>query len=209
MPANDTTLPFAHLNLRRNPFGATDIESWAKWAVVDLGDIPERLQRPGFVAQVLGPRGHGKTTHLMSIKAQLPEGVPYIHLREGEKPPPLPDVPLIIVDETQRLPRRQRRRLFRPDRACAIGSHEDHTDELNRAGVAHVTIQAKGLSPSDLQAAVNKRIAAARRGKGDIPTLSRETANHLVERFGGDVRRIESQLYEMIQRFEGPADARL
>ena len=35
-PNDPGTLPFAHLNLRRNPFGEIDLSLWADLAVVDV-----------------------------------------------------------------------------------------------------------------------------------------------------------------------------
>ena len=209
MPATENKLPFSHLNLRRNPFGSAEISQRPAWAVVDIAGLPERLRSPGFVVQVVGERGHGKTTHLMAIRAQLPAETPYFHLKEGEAIPRFPDAPILLVDETQRMTRDERRRLFQKDRSCAIGTHEDHSAELDEAGLEYVTIRACGLSPVQLQEAANRRIETARRNRGPVPTLSLETAEKLVEHFGGDVRQIEHRLYEMVQQLEGPADARM
>lgn len=209
MPATDYNLPFAHLNLRRNPFGSAEIEDRPSWAVVEVDDIPTRLQQPGFVVQIIGERGHGKTTHLMAIRAAIQRDVPYFHLREGEPIPVLPDVPLLFVDETQRMTPKQRSWLFQKHRSSAIGTHEDHSEELRKADVDFVTIPAVGLSAEQLHKAANLRIETARRNSGPVPTLSRQTAQRLVDEFGGDVRTIESKLYDLIQQLEGPADARL
>ena len=67
-PAHRPGLAFAHLNLRRNPFGEPLRAERGELAVADrsmLEEWVERLQRPGFAVQFLGGCGRGKTTHLL------------------------------------------------------------------------------------------------------------------------------------------------
>jgi len=65
-------LPFAHLNLRRNPFGELDLSQRAALAVVDVDRFVRRLAQPGYAVQFTGDRGRGKTTHLLAILRHFP-----------------------------------------------------------------------------------------------------------------------------------------
>jgi hypothetical protein len=207
MPARKLDLPFAHLNLRRNPFGELLPEERAALAVVsgDLDRLAARLRSPGFVVQFLGEMGRGKTTHILALRARFPEA-PYVHIAEDEPPPPIPRGPVVFVDETQRLPRRTRRRLFRRGDSLAIGTHEDHARELRRAGSDFETVEVGGITVGRLERIVARRIEAARRGPGPLPRVPRRAAEAFVERFGDDVRAIEHHLYELFQELPEVCD---
>jgi hypothetical protein len=73
MPVSQTTysLPYAHLNLRRNPFGEFSEDERTALALVDIEPIIERLNNPGYVVQFVGEKGYGKTTHLLAIRSRL------------------------------------------------------------------------------------------------------------------------------------------
>jgi fumarate reductase flavoprotein subunit len=66
-------LPFAHLNLRFNPFGELDLHLRADVAVVDLADWPKRLAAGRFAIQFLADCGRGKTTHLLALRRHFPD----------------------------------------------------------------------------------------------------------------------------------------
>ena len=77
-----SSLPFAHLNLRRNPFGEFSVEERAQLAVVDLEPAIAHLSSDvangrGAVVQVLGEKGFGKTTHLLALYSRHP-GASYV-----------------------------------------------------------------------------------------------------------------------------------
>jgi len=110
-------LPFAHLNLRRNPFGEVAAEERPALAVVDeaaLDGLAARLRAAldgdaRTTVQLLGEKGFGKTTHLLALRARF-VGSPYRHVAEGERPAPdpaaLPQSKPFFLDESQRVPRR-------------------------------------------------------------------------------------------------------
>ena len=54
------TLPFAHLNLRRNPFGEFSAEEWTALADVEVEEFDEFLREPGSVVQFLGEKGSAR-----------------------------------------------------------------------------------------------------------------------------------------------------
>jgi hypothetical protein len=192
------SLAYAELNLRRNPFG--ELEPWerAELALVDAEPYLRRLRRPGYAVQFVGDKGRGKTTHLLAIRRRLP-GVSYVRIAEDGRTE-IPAGSLLLVDEIQRLDRRRRRRLFRPERSLGLGTHEDFSRELRRAGLTVETVWvAAGLSASRVCAICNRRIAWARRGPGCLPEVTLEQAKLLLARFGDDLRAIEGHLYEWIQ----------
>ena len=196
------TLPFAHLNLRRNPFGELPPEERPRLAVVDVGRWVEPLMaRPGFALQVLGDAGRGKTTHLLALREALPEAS-YRHITEGERVPARAIVTgrPTIIDECQRLSPRARRRVFARGVPLLLGSHEDHEPELRRSGYEVDTIRpAETLARERLVSILEARIEASRRAPGPVPTVSDEAVDALRERYGTDVRAMEHCLYEVFQ----------
>ena len=192
-------LAYAALNLRRNPFGELDLSQRAELAVVELEPYVRRLAEPGFALQLMGDKGRGKTTHLLAIGRRFRQA-PYFRVPEVGAVA-IPEAPVILADEIQRLGRRQRCRLFHPGRSLALGTHEDFAGELRRAGFVVETVAvAASLDAARLAEIVNRRIEAARRGPGPVPEVSLDVARELLSQFGDDVRRIEWHLYDWIQR---------
>ena len=198
------TLPYAHLNLRRNPFGELPPEERTALAVVDLEHFREPLESPGFALQLLGESGRGKTTHLLGLRRYFPDA-PYVRIQEHEAPR-IPWAPLLLLDELQHLPRPARAVLFRREASFAIGTHADLGDELDRAGVAFETVVLRGLDLERLRAIVARRIEAARRGPGPLPRVSDPALITLLQRHGDDVRAMEGELYDLFERLEGVGD---
>lgn len=197
--------PFAHLNLRRNPFGELELSQRAALAVVRVEPFVERLKQPGYAVQFLGGKGRGKTTHLLAILQHFPDAA-YVHIGEGQRPR-IPRGQPLMIDEIQRLPRRRRRRVFRRHVSLAIATHEDVGAELARAGFDVQTIEAAAsLDAGRLRQILNRRIQWARRGSGPLPSVTIETARELIGRFGDHVRAVEWHMYEVFQDLTGIQD---
>ena len=193
-----TSLPFAHLNLRHNPFGELDTFERAALAVVDLDGFVARLRRPGFAIQFIDEKGCGKTTHLLALHKLLQDAV-YVHVAEAERPT-VPRRRPLLLDEAQRLPPTVRSRIFGRPGSIAIGTHEDLTVELVRAGFdVHVVWPSHQLSVKRLHQIFARRIEWARRGEGHVPTVEIAAVRELMDRFGSDVRSMEAHLYESFQ----------
>ncbi len=202
------TLAFEQLNLRWNPFSEPELEDIPRLAVVDVEPLVERLRRPGFAVQYLGEAGRGKSTHLMALHQHFPD-MPYLRFPEGmKKPPPIPDAPILFLDETQRLPARLRRQVFARKVSYAIGTHEDHSAELRRAGIDTVSIRIEGLTPERLGQIVERRIEWARRGPGPLPSVSPGMLAQLIADHGDDLAAILAHLYDEFQRREEGEDGR-
>lgn len=191
-------LPFAHLNLRFNPFGEPAPEERDGLAIVDLPEFG-----PGEVVQFLGESGHGKTTHLLALRARDPRAV-YEKLEEGEdrwRSCPSGPAPFLL-DEAQRIRRSWRRRLFAEARTLALGTHEDLSAYSDRPVR---TVRLVGLTtPPRLRDIVDRRIEWARRGPGPVPVVPDPTLRVLMERHGGDVRAIFGLLYDSLQKQKEP-----
>jgi hypothetical protein len=175
-------------------------EERAELAVVDVDGWLAELARERTALQFLGPCGHGKTTHLLALERALPAAV-YVYLPEDGPQPSIPRTRPLILDEAQRLSRWQRRRVFGEPGPLILGSHEDHTAELARAGYRvvneHVAQQA---SPERLRELLNRRIEAARSGFGPLPWIEEARAAELHRRFGANIREIERFLYDEFQQ---------
>ena len=194
-------LPFAHLNLRRNPFGELPLADRGKIAVpsINLKSIIAQLEKPRFAVQFLGDKGRGKTTHLLALRVHFPEA-PYIHIGEQEPVPRIPRVPLVFLDEMQRIPPRQRKRLFKWNTSWVIGTHEDHQVEMERAGLEVYMHRFCGLDVEQLVTLANRRISMVVRDvEQPVPVLDVSAAQRLIRLYSDDVRAIEGHLYDVFQ----------
>lgn len=199
------SLPFVHLNLRRNPFGEFSAEERAELAVLDLSSAIAHLATQaadgrGAVVQVLGEKGFGKTTHLLALAAKYPNAA-YVYIAEGERAK-IPDAgePLLI-DEAQRLTGLQRLRLFRSARPLILGTHRDFTGALLRHGRSVLSLTAsRHTEPERIWQILNQRIEFVRRGDGKVPTVSMDTVQQLFAQFGCDLRSMQHSLYDLFQK---------
>ncbi|HUP24503.1 MAG TPA: hypothetical protein VNB06_16360 [Thermoanaerobaculia bacterium] len=204
-PASDPRA-YGHLNLTRNPFGEAAAADRVATAVTELGDLPERLARPGFALQILGDSGRGKTTHLLALRQFFPEA-PWVRVDPGASPRMPAGTPL-FVDEAQHLSPWRRRRLYRHRvRSLALGTHVDLQAELERAGYQVHTIRpAAEVSVERLEAIFNARIAWAMRAPGPVPVVPRRTIEALIAHAHDDVRAMEGLLYDALQRAQEIGD---
>lgn len=191
--------PYARLNLRRNPFGELTRDERAELAVVDVDFLLTELAQGRTALQFLGPCGRGKTTHLLALGRALP-GVIYVYLPEDGPQPRIPPTRPLLLDEAQRLGRWQRRWVFGQTGPLVLGSHEDHSEELTRAGYRVVTEHvAHAVHAGRLRQLLNRRIEASRAGPGPLPWIDETRAAELHGRFGADIRQIERVLYDEFQ----------
>lgn len=199
------TLPYAHLNLRQNPFGHVDLAERDELAVVDIGAVVERLASPRYAVQFVGDRGSGKTTHLLAVADRFP-GAAYVHFAEGQRPP-IPVGSPLLIDECQRVPRRDRREALRRGVPLVLATHRDFSRELRSAGYDVETVEvARWTTPERLCELLNRRIQRVRRGDGPVPSVSLGTAGQLLSRFGPNVRAIETHLYDVFHELDDIRD---
>ncbi|MCP4511738.1 MAG: hypothetical protein GY826_35655, partial [Fuerstiella sp.] len=158
MPVTQATcrLPYAHLNLRRNPFGEFSEDERTALALVDVDAIITRLDDPQYVVQFVGEKGYGKTTHLLAIRSRLRDAG-YVHIPEGERAP-IPSGCPILIDEAQRLTCWQQLQVFRSNIPLVLGTHRDFHRQLRLAGRVVETIDVQqGTDVERLHRLLNAR----------------------------------------------------
>jgi len=201
-------LPFAHLNLRFNPFGELDRTQRAELAVAEVNALVLRLKQPGFAVQFIDGKGRGKTSHLLAIHRYF-KSAPYIRIDEGEGRS-IPNGHPLFLDEMQRIPKWRRKSIFRRPVSFVIGSHRDHTSELHKAGViSRSIIPGDSVCQERLSLIFQRRIELARRSSGPVPRIPQQTIQKLIGLCGRDVRRMVGILYEAFQNLKEVGDVKL
>ena len=195
---SSATSPWAAWNLRFNPFGEPPFEDVPGLIVEDLADLQAWVERPAHALQLLGEQGRGKTARLRALEPQL--GFPYIYLAEGEPIPPLPRRGGLLLDEAQRLPKRDRRTLFGTIDQLVLSSHLDLESDLAMDGWTVRTIEVGGLDLARLDAILDRRIEWARRNVGPVPCVKEKAQLELMLRHGDNLRAILDDLYEDFQQ---------
>lgn len=200
MPVN-TELAFSRLNLRFNPFGELSQEDRSKLADIDETWIQRVISEPGSTWQVIGPCGFGKSTHLLAF-LEIVTDAAYVYLDETLTTSlPDPIATIMLIDEAQRLTKRQRKKLFASSATLVMATHEDLSNDLSRSKRKPITIDlTSGMDEERLRRILNNRIEFARRSKGPLPSINPEAATKLFARHGGNLRQIESTLYELFQQ---------
>jgi hypothetical protein len=198
VPQLTYSLPYAHLNLRRNPFGEFSADEQAALALVDIDPIIARMNEPGYAVQFVGEKGYGKTTHLLAIRSRL-SGAGYVHIPEGERAP----VPLgcpLLIDEAQRLTQWQQFQVFRSNTPLVLGTHRDFQQKLRRAGRVVETIEVEQRTDTErLHQLLNARIEWVRRCDGQVPSITITTADSLRQQYAANIRGILHHLYTAFQ----------
>ena len=205
-------LAFAHLNLRRNPFGELNAHERSQLAIVEVSDITAFLnQRPSGLfpaVQIVGEKGYGKTTHLLALQNCYPHCT-YTWMPEGEEVTVNTNGDPVFVDEAQRLTRKQQASLWREQKRLVLGTHFDFSDSLRSAGRAVLTIEARRkTNPAQVHAIMNERIRMFRRSLEPVPEISWTVAEQLCERYGSDIRAMLGCLYEHFQSMKDFDDVR-
>jgi len=199
-------LPFAHLNLRRNPFGELPNAERARLAVIDLDQLLSSLTKPKAALQVIGDCGRGKTTRLLALERALPQAL-YFRIPEPPEPCPLiPEATVLLIDEAQFLSHPRRWRLWRRPGKLVLGTHRDLSLGLRSARRPVTSIRAADLSNTALAEVFHRRIEAQRRDSGPIPKLSAHSLKSLRRRHGNNLRAMESELYKVFQRLQEISD---
>jgi hypothetical protein len=201
-----TTLPFSHLNLRRNPFGELTAHERTALAIVEVRTALRHLTLSRSAVQIVGEKGFGKTTHLLALATHFANSA-YVHIPEGERATiPAIGEPLLI-DEAQRLTLLQRWQIFRSERRLILGTHTDFESALCSAGRSALTIAANQFTnESRVHTLLNARVQSARRADGPLPSITMHTASGLFAEFGSDIRSIEQSMYHTFQQLRNIQD---
>lgn len=201
-----TALPYAGLNLRRNPFSALPPDERTSVAVVEVEPLADLLHEridagsrlPPLAVQLVGPPGCGKTTWLRALRERFPDA-PTVAWSAVRGWPPVPPGPLLFVDDAHLLPWRLRRRL-RARRVLALATHRDLGGALRRRGYETRTVDVPSLATGGrLRRIVDRRIAHVRRAEGPVPDIPDADLEALLRRHGPDLRAVLDTLYDRIQ----------
>ncbi len=206
---NNSYFPFQALGYQCNPFRAVTNEEWVRLAV--LHPQVEAALAAGFEhLQVLGEKGHGKTTTLLAIEAHFKakgQRTAYEHLEVDEYryTTQLEALDLFCLDEAQRLTPVERVRLLETllkekSLHVVLGSHEDFGPAFARRGLTLTTLQFETVPLAQVEAVVGRRLSYFALAP-DQPTVkpTSEAIAALYARFGADMRKIEQALYEAYQ----------
>ena len=197
-------LPFAALNLLRNPFGELTRNDRVRAAVVDLLPFIAMLSDQKSAIQFLADCGRGKTTHLLAIASHYSDST-YVYLPEDGPCPKIPMGDPLLIDEAQRLPWRIRRQVFRRGVRLVLGTHVDLHRPLQRAGYrAHTYHVGRDLCGRELALMLNRRIEIARLNEGSVPVISIQEADILIDQHNNDIRAIEDTMFDRFQQQAGP-----
>jgi hypothetical protein len=192
------------LNLRRNPFGEPSGHQRAQLAVVDVEDSVVLLEQEGHFLELVGRRGRGKSTHLYALQAELDRAALLRAPRPSERMGAmnLPDARVLLVDDAQFLTPAERKKLFESAESVAVATHETLSTNAEHAGFTHHVQVIEGLDTGRLRTIFDKRIAWARRGSGEVPGITDDALEALIDRHGDDLRSIEDVLYSIFQSLE-------
>jgi chromosomal replication initiation ATPase DnaA len=208
----DPYFPWLHLGLRANPFQSLNPEDW-----VEIAHLPSRLslwlEEPTPVLQISGPKGAGKTSVLYALKNELSRmgsNPIYVYIPPIRATPKLVfDQRILLVDEAQRLPRRSRFRLYRNAVALIqettqnpqfiLSTHEDLSGEFSRFSLEFNTIDLTAPGEIDLAIMLEKRVQYFAIGADSPVRFEPDAVRYLANKFGADLRSMESFLYAYFQ----------
>jgi hypothetical protein len=203
--------PFHDLGFRANPFRALEDDEWA--AVVVLPAAAVEAAEAGGHIQVLGERGHGKTSTLLGLQAHLRRAgraTCYEYLPEWQEAfhSRLDGINVFLLDEAQRLNLAERARLLREAQAgrrLILGSHEDLTGLFAAAALPLATLRPEMSGHAELEAVLARRLAHfALTPEPPAVTHDASAVAYLAGRFGGDLRAVQWFLYEVFQSLTAP-----
>jgi hypothetical protein len=214
------SLPFARLNLRRNPFGEPHPEDLGDLFVGGLEDWPAFLRGPPSkesrryfrkaedqgerpFLQLLGPAGCGKSTLLAALQGRF-TGSSLFAWCPAKGWPPIPKERFgpLFVDDAQMLGKRMLVRVHRFP-AVVAATQVDLEVSFRDAGFRVMTTWVPGrICPRLMGSIIDRRLEWARRASGPIPKVDEDAIDLLFRRHGHDLRAMLACLYDRYQQLE-------
>lgn len=200
--------PFGALGFRGNPFRAVTDEEWRALAVVPM--VVQNEARRGGHLQLTGEAGRGKTSALLGLAelfASTGARWAYVYLPEGVNTlaSDLRGVEVLLLDEAQRLSRRERERLMRlvvGGVRAVLATHESFAPLFTRHGLPLASVALDDCDEAHWRAVLERRLNYfSTDGRSSPLSLSDDDVRYLRERFGGNLRAGEQYLYEVFQRY--------
>jgi len=168
------------------------------------------IQAPFTHLQLLGPQGSGKSTCLRKLTHQFREeglqvAYEYLPLGQREYRTNTAGLDIFLLDEAQRLRRRERRRLLRDAGRLrlVLGSHADWERHFARWGMSIQTVTlGDSLTADTLHALLVQRLDYFALPGAERVMLAADAVPFLLDTFGGNLRKMEYFLYEAWQQQE-------
>ncbi|MBN1429586.1 MAG: hypothetical protein JXB07_14545 [Anaerolineae bacterium] len=195
--------PFHELGLRSNPFRALTDSEWADIVILS-SELLSLASQPTHL-QILGPMGAGKTSSLLGLAAhfrRLGQYTTYTYIPDGQTTfaAPPETTHIFLLDEAQRLHQQEIKRLLTCPYRLIIASHADLAADFARAGQPLATQCLGPVDTQQLHDLLKKRLDYFARPEGAHLGFSLEAVDYLRQAGAGNLRFIESWLYEFIQR---------
>ena len=125
----------------------------------------------------------------------------YVYLAEDAPCAAIPYGRPLLIDEAQTLPRGVLNPVVWSGLPLVLATHRDLSRQLRKAGYDVHTQQIGNTNDAaTIHRIFNRRIEASRLNDGPVPTFTLQQAVKLCDRFGSDIRSMESHLYEIVQR---------
>jgi hypothetical protein len=219
--------PFRAIGYECNPFRALTVDEEAALTVLPAAVLDE-FHGSGTHLQILGDMGRGKSATLLGLLGQAESSglrVAYAYLPEGADrfQTDLGNLDLFILDEAQRLSRRERHRLLEApppsplpialERASlaqtsgfrlVLSSHADLTADFARHQQPVRTVRLESLGPEHARAVIERRLHHFALGDRPRATLTPDAHAWLTATFGDDLRATLALLYEAFQTLTAP-----
>jgi len=206
--------PIWKLGYRSNPFRALTLDEWQQIAILPK-DLEQLIESPPPLTQVLGEKGTGKTSTLLALQAAFQErsilaSYEYIPIGKDDFATKVEDVPVLLLDEAQRLSPRSRKRLLSSittkDSGANIflSTHEDLRIEADDLNLPILTVDLNREDRVFVASMIECRLQFFQ--KRDLHGIrpSEAALTHVIEACGSDLRKLESLLYEAYQTWKHP-----
>jgi len=209
--------PFHALGYQGNPFRAVTDAEWVELAILPES-IEAVLKADEPYIQILGDKGHGKTTTLLALAARFYQDgwrTAYEHLEVGADHFTTDlvglELDVFLLDETQRLTRGERHRLLTSGLGhLVVAGHEDLTPLFAYFGLTLITVRFDTAPLFHVASVIARRLDYfALPGAVERVTISPEAIAYLHTTFGADLRRTEQVLYEVFESLRGREGVRV
>jgi hypothetical protein len=201
--------PFHALGYQGNPFRAVTDAEWVELAILpDSIEAVANADEPYL--QILGDKGHGKTTTLLALTARfkqrgLRSAYEHLEVEADHFATDLAGLDVFLLDEAQRLTTGERHRLLTAGLGhLVLAGHEDLTPLFTRFGRTLTTVHFDTAPLIHVASVIARRLDYfALPGTVERVTISPEAIAYLHTTFGADLRRTEQVLYEVFESLRG------
>jgi len=156
--------------------------------------------------QILGEKGYGKTTLLLSMAAEKRLSgyqVTYEYIPEDGRTfqTSLHSLDYFFLDEAQRLNKSEHKRLLNPAPTThfVLATHENLAAMFDADNLPLTTVELGDIGPDHLEAVLNKRLNYFSLSGVTPAPFSEESISYLWHKFGRNIRAAEQYLYEQFQ----------